>query len=123
MQLNILHLKQTLLYIESSMNYPIRGNLKIYKTKELESIFIEAKNSKGIKSDHWLHLPTPQQNPTEFIDIYISELLRKISRDDKIIMLIAGFNRDLLKYDINTDSATFLDSMFTNNPNTYKNTL
>ena len=58
MQLNILHLKQTLLYIESSMNYPIRGNLKIYKTKELESIFIEAKNFKGIKSDHWLHLPT-----------------------------------------------------------------
>lgn len=52
MQLNILHLKQTLLYIESSMNYPIRFNLKIYKTKELESIFIEAKNSKGIKSDH-----------------------------------------------------------------------
>ena len=52
MQLNILHLKQILLYIESLMNYPIRFNLKIYKTKELESIFIEAKNSKGIKSDH-----------------------------------------------------------------------
>ena len=53
-------------------------------------------------------------NPTELLDIYISELLRKISRDDKIIRLIDDFNRDLLKYDINTDSATFLDSVYTN---------
>ena len=53
-------------------------------------------------------------NPTEFIDIYISELLPKISKKDKTIVLMGDFNIDLLKHDANTDSATFLDSMYTN---------
>ena len=53
-------------------------------------------------------------NPTEFIDICISELLQKISKEDKTIMLMGDFNIDLLKYDTNADSATFLDSMYIN---------
>ena len=53
-------------------------------------------------------------NPTEFIDIYLSELLQKFSKEDKTIMLMGDFNIDLLKYDHNTDSASFLDSLYTN---------
>ena len=53
-------------------------------------------------------------NPTESIDIYISELLRKISKEDKIVVLMGDFNIDLLKYDTNLHSAIFLDSMYTN---------
>ena len=53
-------------------------------------------------------------NPTGFIDIYISELLRKISKENKTIVLIGDCNIDLLKYDTSTDSAPFLDSMYTN---------
>ena len=52
-------------------------------------------------------------NPTEFIDIYISELLKKISKEDKTIMLIGDFNIDLLRYDTNTESAKYLDPMHT----------
>ena len=52
-------------------------------------------------------------NPAEFIDVYMSDLLQKISKEDKI-MLMGDFNIDLLNYDTNTDSATFLDSMYTN---------
>ena len=52
-------------------------------------------------------------NPTEFIDIYLSELLQKFSLD-KTIMLMGDLNINLLKYDHNTDSASFFDSLYTN---------
>ena len=52
-------------------------------------------------------------NPTEFIDIYLSELLQKFSKEDKIIMLMREFNIDLLKYVHNTDGASFLDLLYT----------
>ena len=53
-------------------------------------------------------------NPTEFIDVYMSDLLQKISKEDKTIMLMDDFNIDLLKYDTNADSTAFLASMYTN---------
>ena len=55
----------------------------------------------------------PSMNSTEFIDIYILELLQQNSKEDKIIMLMDDFNTDLLRHDTNIDSATFLDSMYT----------
>ena len=36
-----------LLYIDNNINYIVRDDLCIYKTKELESVFIEVINSKG----------------------------------------------------------------------------
>ena len=53
-------------------------------------------------------------NPTELIDICLSELLKKFSKENKTIMLMGDFNIHLLKYDHNTDSASFLDSFYTN---------
>ena len=53
-------------------------------------------------------------NPTEFIDIYLSELLQKFSKEDKTITLMGDFNIELSKYDHNTGSASFLDSLYTN---------
>ena len=48
-------------------------------------------------------------------EIYISSLLQIISKEDKaIIMLMDDINIDLLNYDTNTDSTTFLGSMYTN---------
>ena len=66
-------------------------------------------------------------NPTEFFDIYLSELLQKLSNDDKTIMLMEDFNTDLLKYDHNTDNVSFLDSfcksIFKRSSATYLNTI
>ena len=51
-------------------------------------------------------------DPTE---VYITKLLQIISKEDKaIIMLMDDINIDLLNYDTNTDSTTFLGSMYTN---------
>ena len=49
----------------------------------------------------------PSMNSTEFIDIYISELLQKTSKEDKSITLISDFDKDT-----NADSATNLDLNF-----------
>ena len=40
-------------------------------------------------------------NSTEFIDVYMSDWLQKISKEDKTIMLMGEFNINLLKYDTN----------------------
>ena len=61
----------------------------------------------------------PNMNPTEFIDIYISELFQKISKEDKTIILMGDFNVDLVKYDTNTDNTAFLGSMHSNFPLPY----
>ena len=95
------------------MNYTIRGDLKIYRKMELESFFIEAINSKVKSLIIGCIYQHPSKNSTEFRDIYISKLLRKISKENKTIVLMGDFNIDLLKYDTNTDGATFLNSMYT----------
>ena len=53
-------------------------------------------------------------NLNEFIDVFMLDLLQKMSKKDKAMMLMGDFNIDLLKYDTNTDSIAFLDSMNTN---------
>ena len=61
-------------------------------------------------------LPTPlhKSNRIYLRDIYLSELLQTFSKEDKTIMLMGDFNIDLLKYDHNTDSASFLDPLYPN---------
>ena len=82
----------------------------IYKTKELESVFIEVINSEGKNTIVGCVYQHPCMNPTEFTENYLSELLQKLSKEDKTIILMGDFNIDLLKYDHNTDS----DSLYTN---------
>ena len=50
---------------------------------------------------------------TEFIDVYMSDLLQKNSKEDKAVMLIGDFNIGLLKYNKNADSTSVLDWMNT----------
>ena len=52
-------------------------------------------------------------NPNEFIDVYMSDLYQKISKEEKIMTLMGEFNIDLPKYNTNADSTAFLDSMYT----------
>ena len=52
-------------------------------------------------------------NPTEFIDVYILDLLLKMSKEDKTIMLMGDFNIYILNYETNADCTVFLDSGYT----------
>ena len=103
-----------LLYINNTFNYTVRNDLRIYQKKETESIFIEIINTKGKNIIVGCIYRHPSLNPTEFVDIHIQELLQKMSKEDKTIVLLGDFNIDLLKYDTNKDSTAFLDLMYTN---------
>ena len=85
--------ENALLYIDNSINYIARDDLCIYKSKELKFVFIEIINSKGKKNTIvGCVYQQPCINPTEFIDMYLSELLQTFSKEDKTIMLIGDFN-------------------------------
>ena len=103
-----------LLYINNTFNYTVRNDLRIYQKKETESIFIEIINTKGKNIIVGCIYRHPSLNPTEFVDIHIQELLQKMSKEGKTIVLLGDFNIDLLKYDTNKDSTAFLDLMYTN---------
>ena len=49
---------------------------------------------------------------TEFNHVYRHDMLEKLSNENKTVVLMGDFNIDLLKYDSNTDSSTFLDKMY-----------
>ena len=50
-------------------------------------------------------------NPPELNDVYNYELLQNLANDNKQIVLMGGFNINMLRHDKNKDSTTFLDSM------------
>ena len=51
-------------------------------------------------------------DPAEFVDVYLHDGLEKLSNENKTVVLMGDFNIDLLKYDSNIDSSTFLDKMY-----------
>ena len=63
-----------LLYIDNNINYIVWDGLSIYRSKELESVLIEIITSKGKNTIAGRVYQHPCMNPTEFIDIYLSEL-------------------------------------------------
>ena len=48
----------------------------------------------------------------QFNNIYLENLLKNLSNENKTIVLIGDFNIELLKYDNEKDCADFLDSMY-----------
>ena len=51
---------------------------------------------------------------TEFNDVFILNILGKISYGNKEIILMGDFNIDILKYVTNRDSSTFLNNTYEN---------
>ena len=100
-----------LLYINKDINFKIRNDLKIYKYKELESVFIEIINRKGKNTIVGCIYRHPCMEVTEFNDVFLQNILEKLSYENKEIIIMGDFNIDILKYDTNSDSATFLDNM------------
>ena len=105
----------SLLYISNNLNYKIRNDLMLYKPKELESIFIEIltkKNEKNIIIGCiYKH---PKMPITEFNDDFLSPVLEKTSFEKKDIYLMGDFNINLLNYETDRPTATFLDNMYSN---------
>ena len=91
-QLNILQLKQTvaehLFILKTQWITPLELILLRSTQKGTWINFIEVINSKGKNIILGCIYQQPSTNPTEFIDIFISKLLWKISKEDKTIALM-----------------------------------
>ena len=61
-----------------------------------------------------MHIQTSLMEVTEFNDIFLLNILEKLSYENKEIIVMGDFNIDILKYDSNCDSAPFLDNMYEN---------
>ena len=92
----------------------MRKDLKIHKSKEVESIFIEIINKKERNTIIGCIYRHPCMDAREFNDTFLQITLEKLSYENKDIILMGDFNIDILKYDTNNDSAAFLDMMYEN---------
>ena len=104
--------KAVLLYIGNHINHKAGNDLKMYKAKELESIFIEILNQNSKNTVIGCIHPHPCMDPAEFNDVYLNDVLEKLSNENKTVVLKGNFNVDLLKYNSNIDSSIFLDKMY-----------
>ena len=132
-----------LIYVKTGIDFHQRNDLKIYKSKELESVFVEIVNPKGkntIVGNVYRH-PCMDQNL--FLNDFMSPLCDKLTAENKQIYLAGDFNFDLsntshsksqlffetmmsnflrpsitLPTKINTIHHTIIDNIFTNDINT-----
>ena len=77
----------TLIYIRNHLSYKMRNDLKIYKSFEVESTFIEICNPKKMDIIIGCIYKDPNMNINESSDDYLNELLGK-SKENKTIFLV-----------------------------------
>ena len=104
----------TLLYIKKGINYKLRTDLKIYKSKELESIFIEILNKNSKNTIIGCIYKHPNMEASEFNEYFLEKTLQKITKENKKVILMGDFNINILKYDTDTTVSDFMDIMYSN---------
>ena len=110
----------SLLYISSDLNYKVWNDLKMYKSKELKSVFIAIMN-KGKEKNIiigciYKHFKLPIE---EFHYQFLSPVLEKVSFKNKDIYLLGDFNINLLNYESDRHTAHFLNDMYSNSFTSY----
>ena len=100
----------TLLYIANHLSYIPRQDLRM---NELESAFIEIMNPRksNLVGTIYKH---PSMDLTDFNSNYLSNLLEKVSKEQKSIFLLGDFNINLLNYNVQNPTNDFLDSLASN---------
>ena len=100
----------TLIYIRNHLLYKMRNDLKIYKSFEVESTFIEICNPKKMNIIIGCIYKHPNMNINESSDDYLNELLDKLSKENKTMFILGDFNINLLlNHDIHPPTNEFLD--------------
>ena len=92
----------------------MRGDLNIYSKSLTESTFIEIMNTKQQNMIIGCIYNHPKLGTHDFNENYILPLMDKLSREKKDILIMGDFNINLLNYNNDKDTTTFLDTMFSN---------
>ena len=103
-----------LIYVKSGLKFKPRDDLKMYKSKELESIFIEVINEKESNDIIGVVYRHPSMSESEFIDDYLKTFVDKISNDNKKVFVAGDFNFNLLNTAIHNETSEFFETMMSN---------
>ena len=102
-----------LLYIKNDTLYKVRNDLKMYKSKNLESIFIEIINTNNKNTVVTCVYRHPGVDANEFNEHYLSILNEKLLLEkNKEIILMGVFNINLLRCNKDHNSTDFLDQIY-----------
>ena len=90
----------------------VRNDLKMYKSKNLKSIFIEIINTNNNNIVVGCAYRHPGMDANEFNEQYLSILNEKLLLErNKEIILMGDFNINLLRYNEDHNSTGFLDQI------------
>ena len=99
------------IYTKVGIDWKPRNDLNIYKSKELESFFIEVINSSSKNSIIGTIYRHPCMCKTSFIEDFMEPLNDKLSKENKKIFLAGDFNFDLLSTEDDKENFQFFESM------------
>ena len=102
------------LYISKKLNYKRRKDLEIYKSKNIESTFIEIINERGKNTIVGCIYKHHTISPKDFTEL-MSTVLPKILKEKKICYLAGDFNRNLLQLENNSEMEHFFDELTNQN--------
>ena len=103
------------MYIAKHINVKPRNDLTIYKSKKLESLFIEVNNPNKANDIIGVIYRHPSMDRNDFNDNFLKPLLDKLSMEKNKNMYITGdFNFDLLKTSSHDDTSDFFNLMTSN---------
>ena len=104
----------SLLFVSTNLSCKTLNDLNMYKSKELESIFIEIIKKEGKNTIAGYVYNHPKLSMNEFSDQSSSPIPEKISFENKEVYLIGDFNINLLNYESSRETADFLNNMHPN---------
>ncbi len=103
-------------FIKESLNFHDRNDLsKSFKSEkcEFEAEWVEIVNAKGANVVSGVIYNHPRRDPTQFLD-YLNITLKKLTKENKLILVSGDFNLDLLAYDKRPIVEEFLNITFAN---------
>ena len=103
-----------LIYVKNNINFKPRNDLNIYKSKELESFFIEIKNPKEKNDIVGVIYRHPCMDENSFTDNYLKKITDILSTENKKIFISGDFNYDLLNVSKHNETFSFFDTMMSN---------
>lgn len=103
-----------LIYVKNGIRFKPRDDLNIYKSKELESVFIETFNDKDSNDIIGVIYRHPSMNESEFVDDYLKIITDKLSNVNKNIFIAGDFNFNLLNAAEHDHTFNFFDTMMSN---------
>ena len=84
-----------MLYIDKNLRYRWKRDLTIYKSKEIESFFIEIYESKKKNTIAGCIYKHPNVHVGELTNDFLERLLEKFSFEKKEVILMGKFNKNL----------------------------